>query len=228
MTKKQQDFINKIVPNITYIFNSTKKVLPSVVIAQAILESGWGTSELSKVNNIFGLNNYHDGYTVNAEDYPLSVPQEHNGKITYSVENMCKFNSLLDCILTLEKWYTRPKYKDITANVNYKYQCNFLQGRYATDSHYANKLISIIEKYDLTKYDLYKTRVVQFGAYRNKQLAIDYKNALELKLKITLDLIDDMDYTRIVYKESNVDEIKKLATNYGIACFIKEMEVSKL
>ena len=34
----------------------TSKVLPSITIAQAILESGWGKSTLSlKANNLFGI-----------------------------------------------------------------------------------------------------------------------------------------------------------------------------
>ena len=35
----------------------------------------------------------------------------------------------------------------------YQVACRFLQGRYATDTHYAEKLEAIIEAYDLTRYD---------------------------------------------------------------------------
>ncbi|WP_454861182.1 glycoside hydrolase family 73 protein [Peribacillus frigoritolerans] len=42
-------------------------ILPSITIAQAILESGWGKSELSvKYNNIFGIKSYNwDGKSAN-------------------------------------------------------------------------------------------------------------------------------------------------------------------
>ena len=53
----------------------SRGVNPSVVIAQAILESGYGTSKLSKYNNIFGLNNYNYGYLVNAGYVLIEVPQ---------------------------------------------------------------------------------------------------------------------------------------------------------
>ena len=74
-------FIEKIVPLVQEVFCDSRGVNPSVVIAQAILESGYGTSKLSKYNNIFGLNNDNDGYLVNAGYVLIEVPQEKNGKL---------------------------------------------------------------------------------------------------------------------------------------------------
>ena len=63
--KTKENFIKKIAPMVQEVFCDSRGVNPSVVIAQAILESGYGTSHLAKKNNIFGLNNYHDGYLIN-------------------------------------------------------------------------------------------------------------------------------------------------------------------
>ena len=52
---KEQDFIQKICG---YAISDMKEngILASVTIAQAILESSWGTSELAKkANNYFGI-----------------------------------------------------------------------------------------------------------------------------------------------------------------------------
>jgi flagellum-specific peptidoglycan hydrolase FlgJ len=50
-----QQFIQELYPEAAEIYNKYG-VLPSVTIAQAILESGWGKSELStKANNLFGI-----------------------------------------------------------------------------------------------------------------------------------------------------------------------------
>lgn len=50
-----QKFIQELYPEAAEIYNKYG-VLPSVTIAQAILESGWGKSELStKANNLFGI-----------------------------------------------------------------------------------------------------------------------------------------------------------------------------
>lgn len=49
------EFINRMYPQATEIYNKYG-VLPSITISQAILESGWGKSELStKANNLFGI-----------------------------------------------------------------------------------------------------------------------------------------------------------------------------
>lgn len=84
------------------VFCDNRGVNPSVVIAQAILESGYGTSKLSKYNNIFGLNNYNDGYLVNAGYVLIEVPQEKNGKLYYNYEKMATFDNLMDCIKSLK------------------------------------------------------------------------------------------------------------------------------
>lgn len=50
-----QQFIQELYPEAAEIYNKYG-VLPSVTISQAILESGWGKSELStKANNLFGI-----------------------------------------------------------------------------------------------------------------------------------------------------------------------------
>ena len=41
-------FVEKIAPMVQEVFCDSRGVNPSVVIAQAILESGYGTSKLSK------------------------------------------------------------------------------------------------------------------------------------------------------------------------------------
>lgn len=51
----KQEFINGIYPQAAEIYDKYG-VLPSVTISQAILESGWGKSDLSKqANNLFGI-----------------------------------------------------------------------------------------------------------------------------------------------------------------------------
>jgi flagellum-specific peptidoglycan hydrolase FlgJ len=51
----KQEFINELYSQATDIYNKYG-VLPSITISQAILESGWGKSELStKANNLFGI-----------------------------------------------------------------------------------------------------------------------------------------------------------------------------
>lgn len=157
------------------------KLLKSVFIAQACLESGLGQSELYiKAYNMFGLNNYHDEVSKIYGTYKLKVPQEVNGKWIYKYEDMAKHKNLTECVEHLVRWYTmRDKYKTLIGCTNYKTFCNFLTGKYATDSHYGEKLISIIERYNLTSYDDVKPEsktlhTIQLGQYSIDSNALNY------------------------------------------------------
>lgn len=170
MTKTETAFICKIAKAAGTLF-SDSGILTSVVIAQAILESGWGKSELAKkANNFLGLNNYNDEVTKIYGTYSIDDAPQDDGKgnVTYHKENFCKFNSLRECLVCLHRWYTmRSYYKCIINDSDYRSVCNKLQGHYATDSHYADKLITIIEKYNLTPYDTVNDSVwyIQSGAF---------------------------------------------------------------
>lgn len=180
MTKNEAAFIDKISKAAGTLF-SDSGILTSVVIAQAILESGWGKSELAKkANNYFGLNNYNDEVTKIYDSYSIDdAPQDDgNGNITYHSEVFCQFKSLRECIECLHRWYTmRDYYKCIINDRDYHSVCRKLQGHYATDIHYAEKLINIIDKYELVIFDdsvSEKIYYVQSGAFtelRNAQRA---------------------------------------------------------
>ena len=222
-------FIEKIVPMVQEVFCDSRGVNPSVVIAQAILESGYGTSKLSKYNNIFGLNNYNDGYLVNAGYVLIEVPQEKNGKLYYNYEKMATFDNLMDCIKSLKKWYTRPKYieplreagngstKQITAIKN----CG-----YATDSGYIGKIVDIIKRHNLTQYDSLYT--IQCGAYSIEDNAIAEVNRLNKLFKTDKFFIDYSDYYRVYYNKTHDKNscMEWLNANRGIlpkGSFIKEV-----
>ena len=106
------------------------KILPSMTIAQAILESAWGTSNLAKNNyNFFGM--------------------KKNGKYI-------KFNSFDDGIEGYYKFITENKrYSNLVGETDYKEACRKIKADgWAEDPSYATKLINLIEKYNLTKYDV--------------------------------------------------------------------------
>lgn len=197
-------FIEKIVPLIQKVFCDNRGVNPSVVIAQAILESGYGTSKLSKYNNIFGLNNYNDGYLVNAGYVLIKVPQEKNGKLYYNYEKMATFDNLMDCIKSLKKWYTRPKYieplrearADSTKQITAIKNCG-----YATDSKYVNKIVDIIKRHNLTQYDSLYT--IQCGAFSIEANAIAEVKRLNKLFKTDKFFVDYSDYCRIFYNKTH-------------------------
>lgn len=237
MTKNE--FINQFA-NIVVPKYDTEKVLPSLIIAQAILESGWGTSELSKkANNYFGLNNYHDSVTSKYGVYVMVAPQEYNGNIVYNKEEFCIFKDIAECVNCLFDWYKRPKYANLHKIVNYKDACYFVKEcGYATASHYPTSLIRIIEEYNLMKYDeivLEKTKLtpvpmptkelyyIQCGAFKEKRYAIKRKNALA-EYSIPALIKYDGEYYRVqcgcyTNYDNALTQTNKIKS-YGFDCFI--------
>lgn len=198
-------FVEKIAPLVQEVFGDNRGVNPSVVIAQAILESGYGTSKLSKYNNIFGLNNYNDGYLINAGFIVIEVPQEKNGKLYYNYERMATFNNLMDCIRSLKKWYTRPKYIEnlIEAGTDSTKQIIAIKkSGYATDSKYADKIVDIIKRFNLTQYD--HSYSIQCGAYLKESNAVAEVIRLNKLFKTNkFHLNYKSDYTRVFYDSTH-------------------------
>lgn len=232
---KELDFINKVAPIVQNIFNSNSCALPSVVIAQCILESGYGSSHLARFNNILGLNNYHDGYLLpTAGSVFLDVPQERNGQIVYGKEEMATFPNYDDCIASLKLWYTRPKYNDLAKVREVAYQANFLTGKYATDSGYGAKLIDIVKRYNLTQYDTIEPTsekdeshiyFVQFGAYGSLEGAQNRVKELA-NLNTPLLVINSIGYYKTVgYLSYDETETKKHyeALKDKTTCFVNRI-----
>lgn len=128
----------------------------SVMIAQAILESGSGNSTLSKSpnNNLFGIKGNYDGNSV------VMRTQEDDGtgaKYTIAA-SFRKYDNMRESLedyadlLTgqMGSFYAGAHKSNADT---YKDACEYLQGRYATDTTYASQLEGIIHAYDLTKYD---------------------------------------------------------------------------
>ena len=133
-------------------------ILPSVTIAQAILESNWGKSSLAiEANNLFGIKASKDWtggvYTK------ITKEQKPNGNIYTINANFRKYESWKESIKDHDNffistpWRTQNYQKVLTAK-NYKDQAQALREcGYATDLNYGHKLIKLIERLGLQQYD---------------------------------------------------------------------------
>lgn len=131
----------------------------SVMIAQAILESASGQSQLAQAPNynLFGIKGTHNGKGVSF------ATQEDLGNGTfYTIQSTFRQykdyeDSLNDYAQLLKEGITgnRHFYDGVwkTNAKNYQEATKFLTGRYATDTNYNKKLNGLIETYDLTTYD---------------------------------------------------------------------------
>ena len=151
-------FLRNIIPAAQNVARG-KDIYTSVMIAQAALESGWGTSTLSKApnHNLFGVKGSYNGQSVN-----MQTLEDSGGQNYYSIHaNFRKYPSYQESLEDYADkivngisgaplfysgaWKSKTNsYQDATA---------YLTGRYATDTAYASKLNRIIEQFGLTKYD---------------------------------------------------------------------------
>lgn len=149
--KKFVDFVGKYAAKIA----EQNDLYASVMIAQACLESGFGSSSLSQAPyyNFFGIKGSYKGKSVTMatlEDGPGGMYSIQAGFRAYPSPE----DSLKDYAKLLQQPMYEGAHKSHTKS--YKDATKYLTGRYATDRNYAAKLNGIIKAYDLTKYDNYK------------------------------------------------------------------------
>ena len=149
MTIAQTAFIKKVASLIT-----DRKILPSLTIAQAILESGWGQSGLTiKGNALFGIK---AGLTWKGKRYS-SKTQECYDKINFKTITAAfrGYNSWLESIQDHTAFIVSNKrYAKVLTAKDYKSACYAIaQAGYATSPTYAQSLVNIIEGYKLYEYD---------------------------------------------------------------------------
>lgn len=157
MTKQDFfEFIGKVVVNETEkrITKGEKWVLPSVVIAQGALETGYGKSALmSKANAFFGIKATK---TWKGKVYNASTKEVFESKELTTNAVFRSYDTVADSVHDYEKMIcNNTRYKKAVCNVDYvSTATNIAKGGYATDPKYTDKIISIIEKNNLRRYDM--------------------------------------------------------------------------
>lgn len=148
MSSKTDKFINGIAPLVVNEYLSRNKwVLPSVCISQAALESGWNLD----ARTLFGIKG--KGFTASTTEF-------YNG---HKVEIEASFRDYGGVANSVVGYYdflaNTPRYAGVINNSDYKDAVDKLIHTtdglaYATDPNYISKVISIIEKYNLTRFDV--------------------------------------------------------------------------
>lgn len=153
--QSHQQFIERLVPHAQELQDGYG-VLPSIILGQAILESNWGKSTLaSKYNNLFGIKAYGDQKKVSLETKEFVneewITIQGDFKVYDSWEQSMDDHTQL--FVQGVDWNPALYEKVITAT-NYQEAAQALQDAgYATDPGYAQKIIQVIETYQLNKYD---------------------------------------------------------------------------
>ncbi|EXJ23000.1 N-acetylmuramoyl-L-alanine amidase [Alkalibacterium sp. AK22] len=128
-------------------------IWPSVTIAQAILESNWGESGLAvNESNYFGIkgSSYQPSYsTLEYEEGWVEIQASFRsyGSMEESVKDYANL------IANGTQW-NADLYQPVIEADNYRQAAKALQtSGYATDPTYPEKLIDLIERYDLDRFD---------------------------------------------------------------------------
>ncbi len=140
-------------------------VFASVMIAQAILESGAGTSGLSRAPyyNLFGIKGSNSGASITlptAEDngqgqlYTINAAFRVYPSYQESLED---YVELIRTGISGNQTFYQKSWRSTAKN--YLSATQNLMGKYATDTFYANKLNSLIATYQLTRFDEPKVSV---------------------------------------------------------------------
>jgi len=160
----------------------------SVMMAQAILESGWGASTLTTTaNNMFGIKGSYNGQYVTMDTY------EDDGSGNYYLisAKFRKYPSLKESFednayvlrntsFSSGNYYYSGAWKSNTTS--YTQATAWLQGRYATDTSYASKLNNLISTYNLTQYDTGSSNTA--GGNSNETIVSD-ETAINQQMKTT-------------------------------------------
>ena len=133
-------------------------ILPSITAAQAILESGWGSSELAKVpnNNLFGIKDSEDWH---GEIVTVPTQEYLNGDYITVNAAFRKYASWNDSVVDHAKFFTstewrKNNYRKVVNETDYRIAAQELKNAgYATDPNYPGKLIRLIEAYKLYEWD---------------------------------------------------------------------------
>lgn len=152
------NFIERIAPCAQNAYKLLGKVKPSVCIAMACVECGYGTAGSTKYHSYLGHKvgtgktalKYWDGTFVN-----LKTKEEYTvGVHTTIVDAFRTYKDMQQCVYNFYELLNTGLYSRVQAEADYKTQMKQIKAcGYMTSSTEVNTVITIIEKYNLTKYD---------------------------------------------------------------------------
>ena len=158
--KQQKDFIAAIAPLIQAEAKKRGYKVASAVIAQACIESAFGTSSLGyKYHNYFGMK---CGNTWKGKSVNLSTKEEYSvGVLTNIKANFRVYDSMAEGVAGYYDFISSKRYANLkNASTAEQYLTNIKNDGYATSSTYVNTNMNIVRKYDLTKWDNFDAQVI--------------------------------------------------------------------
>jgi flagellum-specific peptidoglycan hydrolase FlgJ len=224
----------------------------SVTAAQMILESGYVTTELSKIaNNCFGMKAMLSGNTWEGSTWDgkssvdILTHEVYGGNDTVVEAKFRKYLRIEDSIKDHAAYLLgamngdKKRYEGLLNTANAEQAIRLIKkGGYATDPKYVDKIMSLIRRYSLDRFDNEIHQVsakitnsskpyrVQVGAYKDKKLAKNQVAAVKA-LGFPARKIEENGYFVVVssYFKNEENAQKRVADlkSSGIEAFVKRI-----
>lgn len=137
-------FFNQLAPIVVNEYvcrKGQKRIYPSTVLAMGALESGYNIN----ATTLFG---------IKGEGKVLDTTEYINGEYVNVKDSFKMYPSLAASVQGLYDLMQWDNYDRATSAADYEEECRMVQAcGYATDPEYANKLISIVNSYQLTMFN---------------------------------------------------------------------------
>ena len=150
-TQNQSAFIDQLGASAMQV-SASNDLYASIMVAQALVETGFGSSQLSAAPyyNLFGVKEYSGGPSIT-----MSTKEYLNGQWVTMNEPFAVYGSYAESFQAHASLLASSYYAGAWKSHTNSYQdaAVYLTGRYATDPGYAGKLISLIQTYNLTRFD---------------------------------------------------------------------------
>jgi len=155
MTETQKQFAEKIAGYVKKIGPEFGIEVVSPVVAQAILESAWGTKNKAKYHNYFGLKyregrlNCHSGYFNDS-----STEQLADGTYIPISTDWYSFANMEDGVRGYFQFINISRYSNLKGVKDpFEYVRLLREDGYATDHEYVEKITNVIKNNNLTQFD---------------------------------------------------------------------------
>lgn len=157
---EQKLFIKEIAPHAVKAYKELGKVYPSICIAMAIVESAAGTSRVMREHNAFFGQKVGSGKTAikywSGMFFTSKTSEEYKvGEHTIIKAAFRAYESMEQSVFNYYELLNSKTYSKVLAGVGYEEQMRQIKTcGYMTSSTEVNSVLSLIRKYELTKYDL--------------------------------------------------------------------------
>lgn len=199
-------FFNQLAPLVVNEYvrrKGQKRLFPSTVLAMAALESGYNLN----AETLFG---------IKGEGVVLDTTEYINGEYVNIKDSFKAYPSISASVQGLYELMQWEHYDRATSCIDYKEECRMIQAcGYATDPEYANKLISIINAYQLTMFNNIEESVGEPTEEQKELYTVQSGDNLWNIVREHYNLSDDTDISTMVVALAQYNNIEDPSLIYA-------------